>query len=284
MNAKICLENGETITNQTDILNQVKDYYGNLFKSQDSILEDVKFDEILNQDFVKKLTGNQAQQLEGPLVLSELSNTLKNMKNNKTPGIDGFPAEFFKVFWGQLKFMILRVANFYFHKGKFSVTMRQSIINCIPKGDKSRQFLKNWRPIFLLSVLDKLISSAIANRLKQVLDTLISKTSKYLKGHNIGELIRLIYDLMSFTEKQKIKGLLMLIDFVKAFDSVSWKFLYNVLDFFGFGKDFIHWIRIFNTDFHASVIQAGIKSEFFKIERGCKQGDPIASYLFLLCG
>ena len=92
---KICLENGETIT---DILNQVKDYYSNLFKSRDSILENVKFEEILNQDFVKKLTGNQAQQLDGPLVLSELSNALKNMKNNKTPGIDGLPAEFLKSF------------------------------------------------------------------------------------------------------------------------------------------------------------------------------------------
>ena len=156
--------------------------------------------------------------------------------------------------------MILRVANFCFHKGKLSVTMRQSIINYITKGDKPRQFLKNWGPISLLCVLYKLIFSAIANRLKQVLDTLISKTQTgFIQGRNIGESIRLIYDLMSFTEKQKIKGLLMLIDFEKAFDSVSWKFLYNLLDFFGFGKDFIRWIRMLNTNFHASVIQAGFK-------------------------
>ena len=91
--------------------------------------------------------------------------------------------------------MILRVANFSFHKGKLSVTMRQSIINCIPKGDKPRQFLKNLRPISLLCVLYKLISSAIANRLKQVLDTLKSKTQTgFIQGCNIGELIRLIYD------------------------------------------------------------------------------------------
>ena len=105
--------------------------------SRDSILEDVKFEQVLNQDFIKKLTGNQAQQLEGPLVLSELSNALKTMKNNKTPSIDALTAEFFKVFWGQLKFMILRVANFCFHKGKLSVTMRQSIINCIPKSQSA---------------------------------------------------------------------------------------------------------------------------------------------------
>ena len=54
--------------------------------------------------------------------------------------------------------------------------------------------------------------------------------------------------------------------------------------FFGFGKDFICWIKILNTDIHASVIQAGVKSDFRKIERGCKQGEPIASYLFILCG
>ena len=52
----------------------------------------------------------------------------------------------------------------------------------------------------------------------------------------------------------------------------------------GFGPDFIRWVKLLNTDIYAAVIQAGVKSDFVKIERGCKQGDPIASYLFLLCG
>ena len=86
---------------------------------------------------------------------------------------------------------------------------------------------------------------------------------------------------MSFAEKQKkIKGSLMLIDFEKAFDSVSWKFLYNILDFFMFCKNFIHWIKILNTDIHASVIQAGVKLDFIKIERRCKQGDLLLHTYF----
>ena len=100
---KICLDNGEIITNQADILNQTKEYYGNLFKSRDSTLEEVKLNEILNKDLVTKLTRKQAQMIEGPLLLNELSSSLKNMKNNKTPGIDGFPAEFFKVFLEAIK-------------------------------------------------------------------------------------------------------------------------------------------------------------------------------------
>ena len=111
--------------------------------------------------------------------------------------------------------------------------LKLPIINCIPKSDKPRQFLKNWRPIPSLSVLYKLISTAVANRLKLTMKTLISKTQTgFIQYCNIGKSIRLIYDLMIFAKKQKIKGLLMLIDFEKAFNSASWKFVYNFLDFF----------------------------------------------------
>ena len=75
----------------------------------------------------------------------------------------------------------------------------------------------------------------------------------------------------------------MLIDFEKDFDSISWKFMYSTLEFLGFGKNFIHWIQLLNRNFTASILQVGVQSDFFKIERGCKQGDPIAPYLFIIC-
>ena len=75
----------------------------------------------------------------------------------------------------------------------------------------------------------------------------------------------------------------MLVDFQKAFDSVSWDFLSDVLKFFNFGKDFIKWICVLNKNVQASILQSGYLSKFFTIQRGCRQGDPIAPYLFLLC-
>ena len=206
------------------------------------------------------------------------------MKNGKTPGIDGFPAEFFKVFWVKLKHMIYRSIKFVYKLGELPVTMRQCVISCLPKGNKDRSILQNWRPISLLSVLYKIISAAIANRLKSTLESLIDKTQTgFIHDRYIGHSTRLVYDIMYHTEKFKKEGLLMLIDFEKAFDSLSWKFLYNVLKFLGFGTKFIQWIKLFNHNIQATIIQCGLLSDFFQIRRGCRQGDPCSPFLFILC-
>ena len=74
----------------------------------------------------------------------------------------------------------------------------------------------------------------------------------------------------------------MLIDFEKGFESLSWKFLYKTLKFFGYDQNFIKWIKLFNTDITAYVMQCGFLSNPINIGRGCRQGDPISAYLFLI--
>ena len=180
--------------------------------------------------------------------------------------------------------MILRRFNYSFSKGTLPLSLRQTIISCLPKGNKQHDLLKNWRPISLSSVLYKIASSSVAARSKPLLPKLIDKAQTgFIEGHFIGEGTQLIYDLMNYTEQRDIDGLLMLIDFKKAFDSISWKFLYEVLSRLGVGQDFIKWIKPFNSNIKATVLQAGFLSEFINIEIGCKQGDLIAPYLFIIC-
>ena len=82
-----------------------------------------------------------------------------------------------------------------------SLSLRQCIITCLPKGDKPRQFIKNWRPISLLSVIYKIGSSAIANRIKKFLLHVISpEQSGFISGRYVGDSTRLIYDLISIAE------------------------------------------------------------------------------------
>ena len=281
---KVVTDNGKVITEQISILKELSNYYENLFKSRDAELLDCNIDELNSLTGLKKLSKNDSKLLEGRLTIQEISKSLKAMKNQKCPGIDGFPAEFFKVFWGKLKFFVLRSLNCGYENGKMSISLRQCIISCLPKGDKPRQYLKNWRPISLLSVVYKIASSALAARLKTVLHNLISPTqSGFMSNRFIGESTRLIYDIIHYANCNNISGLLMLIDFQKAFDSVSWKFLYTILSLFGFQNGFCTWIKVLNTNVIASVLQCGTLSNFFPIERGCRQGDPISAYLFILC-
>ena len=159
------------------------------------------------------------------------------MKNNKSPGLDGFTVEFFKFFWVDIGAFILRSINIGYRNGSLSVTQKQGLITCLPKPNKSRLSLKNWRPISLLNVVYKLASSVIANRVKQTLQDIIHENQKgFIAGRFIGENIRLIYDVLFETKQQNIPGLILSIDFEKAFDTVSWKCISKTLDYFNFGE------------------------------------------------
>ena len=274
---KVKLRNGSCVTEQEDVLHHIKQYYETLFKSRDDNLETTAFK---NFDI---LGENKYFDIGGPLTVDEVSSTRKRMKSHKTPGIDGITVEFLKVFWLKLKHIVTNALNCCYNKGSLSTSLRQSIITCLPKGTKDRSLLKNWRPISLLCVIYKLASGSIAERLRYTLDSIISNCQTgFIKGRFLSDSTRLIYDILHVTEKNNIPGLLMLIDFEKAFDSLSWKFLYDTLVFFGYSKDFIKWIKLFNNNISAFVLQSGFMSEPISIKRGCRQGDPISSYLFLI--
>ena len=83
-------------------------------------------------------------------------------------------------------------------------------------------------------------------------------------------------------KNKKKTGLLLLIDFRKAYDSISFKFIGNALLYLGFGNNYIKWINILLNKFKACVNYAGNISELFGTSRGCRQCDPIAAALFVL--
>ena len=128
---------------------------------------------LLEQVSFNKLKKVSSPDLGNPITVEELGNILKKFRNNKSPGIDGISGEFLKVFWNQLKY-IRNAINTGYLKGELSCSLRKSVVICLPKENKDRRLIKNWRPISLLSVIYKLASTAISERLKPVLDNLIS--------------------------------------------------------------------------------------------------------------
>ena len=78
-------------------------------------------------------------------------------------------------------------------------------------------------------------------------------------------------------------GLILSVDFEKAFDTVSWEFVESVLKYFNFGPSIISWIKLFQYGSESCIIQNGFISDFFYLKRGCRQGDPVSPYIFILC-
>ena len=110
---------------------------------------------------------NQSAQCEGMVSESELYSALKSMDNDKSPGNDGLSKEFYDTFWDELKQPLIASLHKSFLMGELSHSQKQAVIRLIEKKDRDKRFIKNWRPISLLNVDAKLISKALANRLKK---------------------------------------------------------------------------------------------------------------------
>jgi len=90
-------------------------------------------------------------------------------------------------------------------------------------------------------------------------------------------------DIIKVTELDDIPGMAIFIDFKKAFNTVDWNFLHKTLQVFNFGPSIQKWIKTFYTDCSSCFINNGYASEFFKPERGVRQGCPLSGILFVLC-
>ena len=237
----------------------------------------------LEQVETPKLANQDVELCDAEITIEELGKALKDMPNKKSPGTDGLTADFYKFFWIDLKDIVFNSLTYAFDNNSLSIEQKRGILCIIPKKGKDLRRLKNWRPLTLLNTDYKILTKLLATRLQKVLPSVISRDqSGYLKGRYIGENIRSIYDTINFTAITDSPGMIVALDFEKAFDSISWPFLHDTLDKFNFGPNFRKWIKIIYSDPQCCVTNNGYYSSFFNISRGIRQGCPISALLFIL--
>ena len=280
--AKLKRPNGTVTNDQFEILREQMEYCKALYTlATHSVYSNNAVPAFF--EYITPLEIADQQMCEGKVSADECLKALNDFQNEKSPGTDGLPAEFYKLFWKELHLDMIKSFNFAFDTGTLSISQRRGIITLIPKPNKDTTSLENLRPISLLNVDYKILTKTIANRLEKVLPKIINPDQTgYVKGRYIGENVRLILDIMSYTDKTKVPGVALFIDFRKAFDTIEWDFLIDTLDKFNFGPDVRNWVKIFYNNVTSCVLNNGHASEFFTLERGVRQGYPLSGLLFVI--
>ena len=278
---KIYNKENKLISNPKEIMTELKSFYSDLYREM--IGMPTAEQTFLRNDDIPKLSEIDKDICEGELTMNECLQALKSFDCNKSPGNDGLTAEFYICFWSLLGKQLVDCLNFCYEHGRLSNSQRQAVIRLIEKREKDKRFITNWRPISLLNVDSKIGSKALAKRIEKVLPSVIHfNQCAYVKDRSTFDALRTIEDIMNLTKTRNISGLLVAVDFQKAFDSVNWKFLTNTLQSFGFGPVFIKWVKTFYSGITSCVMNNGFSSGYFEVKKGVRQGDPLSAFLFIL--
>ena len=233
----------QRISDPKQILEECQNFYVNLYTETKTEKNYHSCD--LFQKTHPTLSENEKSICESKITLNECFNSIKELPNNKSPGSDGISTEFYKFFWDDIQIFLLDSYVYSFENNLLSLDQRRAVLTLIPKAGKDIRYLKNWRPISLLNTDYKILAKILANRIQKVMPFIVSNDQVgYIKGRNIGDNIRTMLDILEITKNENDPGLMVLIDFEKAFDTISWGFLYETLTFFNFGNTFINYIKL----------------------------------------
>ena len=176
---------GNVVNSKEDIMNLVVSYYENLFggvsPSTDSSLED------LSQLISYRCSPSVKESLEAPFTSLDIQSAFFSLPRNKAPGPDGYPAEFFTHHWKAVGPDLIMAIQEFFSPGKMLQQWNATILTLIPKK-KNAVLVSDFRPISCCNTVYKVISKLLANRLKQILPSVISNTqSAFIPGRLLVE-------------------------------------------------------------------------------------------------
>ena len=272
--------NDVSVSDQDGIKASCRTFYKDLFSSEPIDIATVN-------DFTDNLPFLKVEDklfCEGSLTAAECYEALKGMKDGKSPGLDGLPKEFYVHFFPLFGKDFVRVMNNAFEQGFLSPSQRRGVITLICKDDSRREHLECWRPITLLTVDYKIISKSITNRLSKVLASIIGQEQTCaVPGRSITDQLHLIRSLFDYVELKSIPCGILNLDQAKAFDRVSHEYMFLCLQKYGFGPDFISWVKLLYSNIESCVQVNGFITDSFRVERSVRQGCGLSPLLYVLC-
>ncbi|XP_071712466.1 uncharacterized protein [Rutidosis leptorrhynchoides] len=248
----------------------------NIFQSHDlnrPSLRDIQY---------PRITEEEAAVLEQPITEQEIIDAINECGSTKAPGPDGFNLGFFKKFWPTIKESVIDAVSGFWANGEFSRGCNASFVTLVLKKLDPLHF-GEFRPISLINSYYKIIAKLLSIRLRKIIHKLIGgEQSAFLKGRYILDGALIANEVVDYLHHKRQKGVIFKVDFEKAFDSLSWDFLMEVMESMGFGLRWRNWIRSCLKSASISILINGSPTREFNLGRGVRQGDPLSPFLFIL--
>jgi hypothetical protein len=274
------LQDGELVlTDQNQIAEHVVSFYKNLFCSNIVLQEQLLADEV-----IPNLVTDELNSLLTLLPSHcEIKAAVFALNKDSAPGPDGFGAYFFQHYWDIVQFDVINAVLEFFTTSWILPGFNANIIALLPKTPNAHS-IDQYRPIAMANFKFKIISKIIADRLASILPSIISEEQMgFIHDRNIKDCLCIASEAVNLLHNKSFGGNLALkIDISKAFDTLEWPFLLNVLKNFGFNDVFCNWIQVILKSAFLSISINGKAHGYFNCTRGVRQGDPLSPLLFCL--
>ena len=272
------LPGGRVTTSPGEMRSHAMVFYADLFGAQQCSMQ--SREELL--EGLPQLSLDEKAALDCELTLEELKAAVNQMATGKAPGIDGLSTDFYKHFWNTIGPDLHEVFIEGITTGFLPVSCQRAVLSLLPKkGDLA--LLKNWRPVSLLCTDYKVLSRALSNRLKVVLELIIHSDQTYcVPDRSIMDNIFCVRDLLDVCKVYDLDVGIVSLDQEKAFDKVDHSYLFSALKAFGFGDGFLSWVGLLYNGAQCLVKTGAGLSRPVPVQRGIRQGCPISGQLYTL--
>lgn len=220
--------------------------------------------------------------LDEDIMIDEITRAMLSMQNNKAPGLDSLPKEYYFTFWEQLSLPLFLVYKESWDKRVLPLSMNKGVISLFWKKGFKKD-LRNWRPLTLLGVDIKILAKALFFRLQSVIPKLIGvEQTCGILGCKMTDSLAVIRDSYLYSQEWNNPLCVLGIDLEKAFDNVNHTFLMKVLNNLGFGEGFRRCIQVLYNSCSSVVIVNGALTATVAVKSGVRQGRPLSPILFIL--